>query len=356
MHIPETQEFNLDRFCEEMSKEVIRQLTDEDRELIGYEQIKKIVEDDIFIHLAQFQSKYEDKHPLDEQLLNTEKITSYILTNPIDSLKSSIIQGILKHLQAIKDTVSKGYDTKMEGFLNYNVAKSTAERQIQTMQSEARETASPLALLYLDLDDFGKINKQLGDLAGDIVLSHSAEVISKNLNKKDLKIRKGGEEIVLVLANVTPKDAGKIAERIRTALEQSPTYMIVIDNQAITIPEARYNVIKNAMLAFKTPESDQKIQPLESNEQVKTIKENLTPERVTVDRFMDQKSKQPALLVRITTTVSIGVATLGYDKKDILQAIATANDNEMMAKQTGKNLVCQDGQQHIPRHSTLPPR
>ena len=355
MYIPETTKFNLDKFLVEISKEIIQSLTEEDRELIGSQQINKIVEDDLLMYLTEFKKEYEKKYP-NEQLSNKDKITLYILINTLDPLKSSMIQGILTHLQAIKDTLSRGYDTKMEGFLNYNVAKSTAETQIQVMQVNAKETVSPLALLYLDLDDFGKINKQLGDLAGDIVLSHSAEVISKNLNKKDLKIRKGGEEIVLVLANVTPRDAGKIAERIRTALEQSPAYMIVIANKAVVIPEARYNVIKNAMLSFRTSDLDQEIQQLELSKQAKTITENLTPERITVDRFMDQKSKQPALLVSITTTVSIGVATLGYDKKDISQAIATANENEMIAKQTGKNLVCQDGQQHIPRHSTLPPR
>jgi diguanylate cyclase (GGDEF)-like protein/PAS domain S-box-containing protein len=83
----------------------------------------------------------------------------------------------------------------------------------------ARRHQKMLALLFLDLDRFKGINDSLGHAIGDRLLQSVAERLVASVRSSDTVSRQGGDEFVILLAEVTqPSDAASTAEKILLAL------------------------------------------------------------------------------------------------------------------------------------------
>ncbi|MCY7316570.1 MAG: EAL domain-containing protein [Rubrivivax sp.] len=76
--------------------------------------------------------------------------------------------------------------------------------------NRAAERGQALALLFIDLDHFKRVNDSLGHPAGDTLLQTVAERIVGTLREADLVARFGGDEFVLLLAGTT--SAAAVAE------------------------------------------------------------------------------------------------------------------------------------------------
>jgi diguanylate cyclase (GGDEF)-like protein len=77
-----------------------------------------------------------------------------------------------------------------------------------------------LALLFIDLDRFKKVNDTLGHAAGDEVLRQAAARIRTCVREIDSVARLGGDEFVVLLeTDVRPDTPSIIGERIRTAFD-----------------------------------------------------------------------------------------------------------------------------------------
>jgi diguanylate cyclase (GGDEF)-like protein len=81
---------------------------------------------------------------------------------------------------------------------------------------------STIAALLIDIDHFKTINDHYGHAAGDEVLRVSAERLRASIRPADAVGRFGGEEFLVVMADVEPGDAPHMAERIRKNLAQAP--------------------------------------------------------------------------------------------------------------------------------------
>ena len=73
----------------------------------------------------------------------------------------------------------------------------------------------PFSLIFLDADNFKRINDTFGHDAGDAVLKAIAATLKKSTRTNDLVGRFGGEEFVITLAGADLRVASRIAERIR---------------------------------------------------------------------------------------------------------------------------------------------
>ncbi|MGH9930441.1 MAG: diguanylate cyclase [Pyrinomonadaceae bacterium] len=84
----------------------------------------------------------------------------------------------------------------------------------------ARRYGSSVAALFLDLDDFKRVNDAHGHLAGSHVLMEMAAVILSSIRDTDAVARYGGDEFVIVLPDTQIELAGTVAERIRERIAQ----------------------------------------------------------------------------------------------------------------------------------------
>lgn len=80
-----------------------------------------------------------------------------------------------------------------------------------------QRTGQSLAFLIMDLDRFKAINDTYGHQVGDRVLVEFAAKVQRQLRRKELLGRFGGEEFVLVLPHTDLAAALQVAERIRAA-------------------------------------------------------------------------------------------------------------------------------------------
>lgn len=84
----------------------------------------------------------------------------------------------------------------------------------------SRRYGSLFSLIFMDIDNFKKINDRYGHLTGSKVLMEMSKVLKKNLRKVDIPIRYGGDEFVIILPQ-TPKESGmQVAERLRKMIER----------------------------------------------------------------------------------------------------------------------------------------
>lgn len=73
------------------------------------------------------------------------------------------------------------------------------------------------ALLYLDLDDFKRINDSLGHSSGDYLLKKVASRLTNIVKRKDIVARLGGDEFALLIFDIESKDTiERLAQRIIT--------------------------------------------------------------------------------------------------------------------------------------------
>ena len=88
------------------------------------------------------------------------------------------------------------------------------------------------SLLFLDLDDFKRVNDTLGHAAGDQVLSNVAALLRARLRDTDLLARLGGDEFAILLPHTSDEQARAVAEQLLAAIRGQT---IVIDGRPVTV-------------------------------------------------------------------------------------------------------------------------
>ena len=79
----------------------------------------------------------------------------------------------------------------------------------------ARRNGLPMAVLFLDLDNFKAINDTYGHSAGDVILRTVAARLTRNMRESDFAGRVGGDEFLVVLSRLDhPGDAEIVARKI----------------------------------------------------------------------------------------------------------------------------------------------
>ncbi|MCX7770600.1 MAG: diguanylate cyclase [Proteobacteria bacterium] len=79
-----------------------------------------------------------------------------------------------------------------------------------------------LAIMFIDLDDFKKLNDTYGHTVGDIILKEFANLIKNSLRDIDIAARFGGEEFVIMLPNTEKEGAYATAKRLQDKIINTP--------------------------------------------------------------------------------------------------------------------------------------
>lgn len=84
----------------------------------------------------------------------------------------------------------------------------------------ASGTSDPVAVVMIDVDHFKAYNDRYGHVAGDTCLKRVAGAIASELrSERDLAVRLGGEEFLMLLAGADLSTAVRVAERVRRQIE-----------------------------------------------------------------------------------------------------------------------------------------
>lgn len=87
--------------------------------------------------------------------------------------------------------------------------------------SMAQRTHTPLAVLFLDLDQFKNINDTLGHRIGDQLLIEVAKRLKSAVRDEDTVSRQGGDEFILVLPGADANGAAHVAKKLLAVVAQS---------------------------------------------------------------------------------------------------------------------------------------
>jgi len=85
----------------------------------------------------------------------------------------------------------------------------------------ARRHVKRVALMYIDLDQFKRVNDSLGHTVGDQLLQSVAGRLQDCVRHSDTVSRQGGDEFVVLLTEVeAPQDAALVAEKLIRAIAE----------------------------------------------------------------------------------------------------------------------------------------
>ncbi|WP_368564469.1 diguanylate cyclase [Pseudoxanthomonas sp. UTMC 1351] len=95
------------------------------------------------------------------------------------------------------------------------------EQRLPLALARLERSGRPVALMYLDIDHFKRINDTYGHAAGDRVIQTFAQRLTSNVRTTDLVVRLGGDEFVILMEDVTRIQAAEaIAAKILEAMRE----------------------------------------------------------------------------------------------------------------------------------------
>jgi len=134
--------------------------------------------------------------------------------------------------------------------------------------SRNRRYGRPLALIYLDLDDFKSINDAHGHATGDAVLRLVADAMRSAVRQADIVGRLGGDEFAVLMpetdGDVAHAAATRLVTGIRTVFRGTPSVTASIGVLAVSGTEAGTDELlrkaDQAMYAAKRAGKDRVVQ------------------------------------------------------------------------------------------------
>ena len=145
----------------------------------------------------------------------------------------------LQSLQLLHDVAQAQKEAELEHLGQVELARANAELKRLSRQDEltglltrtaleerltdsfatSQRYNTPLAVIFLDLDDFSTVNKTFGRAMGDEVLRVISRLLWSRCRETDAIGRYGGEEFCLILPHTDADGAKALGEELRQAIE-----------------------------------------------------------------------------------------------------------------------------------------
>lgn len=150
------------------------------------------------------------------------------LINKLDGMPFDIFE--LSILRTIADfaaiAIEKAYYVRalkrvasidpLTGLYNRRAFQRYLEREIE----RSKRSGKNLAIMMIDIDGFKKINDTYGHVAGDEVLKNVGSILQHGLRKADVVCRYGGDEFIVIMPEISEKNAKHAKDRINRQLEE----------------------------------------------------------------------------------------------------------------------------------------
>ncbi|MET0068163.1 MAG: EAL domain-containing protein [Candidatus Thiodiazotropha sp.] len=129
--------------------------------------------------------------------------------------------GVIRHFLAVKDDISleKSHEEMILHQAHYDFLTNLPNRflaldRLEQLLKASSRTQQQIALLFLDIDDFKKVNDTLGHDVGDELLIQASERLVATIRRQDTVARLGGDEFLVILGGVNPDAASVVAKHI----------------------------------------------------------------------------------------------------------------------------------------------
>lgn len=140
-----------------------------------------------------------------------------------DERKAQIVNTIADHIALalanlrLRETLrQQSIRDALTGLYNRRYMEETMERELK----RALRDNHSLGIIMFDIDHFKEFNDLHGHDAGDALLRELGAFLNKSLRGGDIICRYGGEEFLVVLPGITPKNALLRAEELREGVKE----------------------------------------------------------------------------------------------------------------------------------------
>ena len=140
------------------------------------------------------------------------------LSCPLENDDCRYLSELVELRERVDELSDLVHTDTLTGLFNYRHFSMMLDQEME----RTRRTGQPMGLMLLDLDHFKQVNDTWGHEAGNRVLVHLADIMTKVLRKVDIACRYGGEEFVVILPGTPLPRAVRAAQRLRLALQQTP--------------------------------------------------------------------------------------------------------------------------------------
>jgi diguanylate cyclase (GGDEF)-like protein/PAS domain S-box-containing protein len=168
---------------------------------------------------------------------NGARIPVNVETIPVRNRKGEIVGAVERFNQGwglplIRENIQK---LQKDAFID-QLTQIPNRRYLEIKIDEAIKEVNLLnkshGFLFIDIDDFKKLNDTYGHLIGDRVLRTIAQTILSNIKPHDIVGRYGGEEFAVILKDIDEENLKKFTNTIRILINNSS---IDIDGRELSI-------------------------------------------------------------------------------------------------------------------------
>jgi diguanylate cyclase (GGDEF)-like protein len=121
----------------------------------------------------------------------------------------------LRNLGRFAEVEDLAYMDDLTHLYNMRYLHLVLDREVKN----AQQTDGTFSLLFMDLDHFKSVNDTHGHLVGSRLLVEVGRVLKGCVRERDIVVRYGGDEYVVLLRNTDSGGSLKVAERIRRTME-----------------------------------------------------------------------------------------------------------------------------------------
>jgi len=179
------------------------------------------------------------------QIAVREGAQDYLVKGQITSL--TLVRAIrfaIERQRLLVELNTKSLVDPLTNLYNRRAFFALADRQIQI----ANRSQRGLLTLFIDVDNFKRINDSLGHQAGDKVLQEVANVLRETFRHSDILARIGGDEFAILAIELDNKDSETVTNRLRQNLKDQMGQIPGPSQLSLSIGLARYDPLEPCSL------------------------------------------------------------------------------------------------------------
>ena len=139
------------------------------------------------------------------------------------------------------------YHDPLTGLLNRRVMEAVLKREF----NRAERYASNLSIVFLDLDNFKRINDVYGHDCGDDLLKYVGGCLLEMSRDTDVVARFAGDEFIIILPETPKNSAENLMKRVKSYFSQHP---LIANDRSIPI-SISFGVASTEGKSVKDPDS-----------------------------------------------------------------------------------------------------